>query len=1070
MRNIYSLFVATLLCCSIFEPCMYASESLSDDSAKLFGLVHWDGKKTTNKGVASIPTDPEEWTGNLDYVWTIKTYPYNYGGCHFEDKYYCNFLRIMDGYILEQKAYIYDDKTGEELDVIQLPTAFDLYDGAYYEPEEIIYAFVRDMSTGGYGWARVNPRNAEMKIIKEYPTIQLYGVVITDEGQAYGISGDGGFYSIDRTSGDATLIFRHEDLETKTVPKAHTGAAWDEDNQRIVFAVCNLEKDGGSRLFSVDPSRKTVELLYKFDGLGTQLTGLYFERSLPPYAPSAPTDLKVEFDPGSLTGSLKFTLPSTSIGGGVLTGDVNYVLKIDGEKVKEGSGKSGTPLDIEINVAQAGWHTFHVTCSNESGRGLSAKIERFAGYEAPLAPSDFTARHYGGKMHLAWTLSQETGIKGGPVNVETIQYVIKSNHGDEFITDPGADSYEFSIPDPDEFTPWYFTIAAQNADGMSKPVVSNNVPLGVVKGSYTQDFSQESSKYQFTTVDANNDGTTWEWSESGLMVIRYNVQQAMDDYLTLPPINMEYGEFYVMEFDAAVYNFEEEIEVKLAEDYNQKGMEDAVTVYGPVTLPVNELRKESWTHHDVLVQAPDDNKFFMSIHGISPADRNVILIDNVSLRTLAGGDVPAAVCDLKAVPDSKGKSRVTLSGTIPDKDVAGNPVSSVEYLKITRNGLSVATVPVNGATTFEWVDENASKGENNYVVTTGNSTGDGLNARCSAFTGFVTPNMPENCEIRYSGSDYDSIEFSWSPVMEDLNGRDVSDAVAYDIIRSLDGDMSFVARGQRDSRILESFKNLSEPLFVQYGVYAVVDGKNGDMITSEQIPVGPAYDLPLTEGFQTEIKMAYGLNQNLSSEDSGLFTTNDSEKYQSADGDGGYGVFIGKKSGESATLYTAWLSIAEDAVEPVASIQYFGEGDVIANLIHIGTNVNIADGFKLEKSIETGGMGWQTAVVNLDQYRGQDVRLALKFETVGNTYLRFDDFKVYDKGISKVSEILDTEDFSISSGSGWLDIKCADDVSVEVYSIEGMKIHKCNGSTILNLNPDIYVIVINGMTTKVKVK
>lgn len=1042
----------------------------TEDSGTLYGLVHWDGMQTTNKGVAVLPTTAEEWTGRLNYVWTTRTYPYNYGGVHFEDKYFCDFLRIMDGYILEQKAYILDEKTGEEIDVIQLPTAFDLYDGYYYEPEEIIYAFVRDMSTNYYGWARVNPRTAKMEMVKRYPSITLYGVVVTDEGQAYGISGEGEVYSIDRLTGDAVLLFKHEDLEIKTVPKAHTGAAWDDENKRIVYAVCNLDKDGGSRLFSVDPSKQAVDLMYKLDGYGTQLAGLYFEQAINPLAPASPSDLSVSFPASSLSGTLQFTVPEKYYNGEKLEGEVEYVVKIDGLKVAEGKSNPGTVVNENVTVEEAGWHTFYVRCGNENGNSRSAKLETFVGYEAPLPPSNISARHYGGKMHITWTPSPAIGAKGGPVDVDNIEYVINTSQGETFITDPGVAMFEYSLPVPESFIPWRCTISARNEEGTSSAASGNNVPLGVIKGDYYEDFTKESSKYSFTTLDSNNDGITWQWNEEGLMAIRYNDTLPMDDYLTLPPMNMDYGDFYVLEFDAGVYNFEEEIEVKLSEDYNQAGMDNGVTVYGPVVLPVVNFREESWHHQNVVIQAPDDSKFFISIHGVSPADRNVILVDNVYVRKLASGSVPGAVTDLVATPDSKGGRSVIIKGNLPTKDVSGNSVSSVDYIKIYRNGEFVVTLQTNGESSFTWTDDRAAIGENLYVVTLGNASGDGLNERCTAFVGFVTPKSPEECEIKYLDDNYKSIEFSWTPVTEDLNGKDVTDVVTYDVIRSLDGDLSYAAKGLKKENYTERFSSLKAPVYVQYGTYACVDGVDGDMIASPQVPVGPSYSLPLVEGFNSVIKMAYGLDLDLKNDDSGLFTTNDTEQYQSPDGDGGYGVFIGVSAGESATVYTAWISIPEDAVEPVATIQYFGEGDAIANMIYIGVSTALYENFKLEESIETGGMGWQKAEVDLGAYRGKDVRLALKFETRRNTYLRFDDFRVYDKGESGVEEVLNNGSYMILAGSGFLSVRNTNEASVRIHTLEGKKIHQGEGDITLNVKPGVYVVTVDSESIKVLVK
>lgn len=1045
----------------------------TDDSGKLYALVHWDGKATVNKGLAVLPTDAADWKGQLSYQWKITTpplYPYNYGGCHFEDKYFCTFLRIVDDMILEQKAYTYDDKTGELLNSLQIPTAFNLFDGAYYEPEEIIYASLKDMSTGSMGWARLNPRTARFEMVKPYKDMELYGVAVNENGDAYGISGDGGVYSIDRTNGTPTLLFSHPDLETLTVPKAHTGATWDEDNQRIIFAVCNLDKDGGSRMFSVDPQNQIVDLMYKLDGLGTQLAGLYYEQPVDPGAPDRADNLNVGFEAGSLSGNLSFTLPTKTYDGSMLSGTIDYVVKIDGERVSEGKGNPGQAITVPVSIAKAGWHTFHVKCSNNYGKGRSAKVETYLGYEKPLEPSNVSARYYAGKMHLTWEPSPSLGATGGPVNVGGITYVISSNHGEVFETDPGATAYDYVLDEPAEFTPWYYTVTAKNADGTSASVKSNNVPMGVVKGDYSQKFSTKASQYDFTTIDANNDGKTWEWSEEGFMVMRYNETLAMDDYLTLPPVMMNYGDYYVLEFDAGVYNFEEKFEVKLANDYNMAGMNNGQTVYGPVTLPVIEERQECWHHQNILVKAPDDDKFFLSIHGVSDPDMNVLFVDNVYLRKLNGSGVPAAVTNLQVVADPTGANKATLTGSLPTKDVAGNQLASVDYLKISRNGVAVATVQIAaGASTFEWVDASARAGDNTYDVIAGNAVGDGLSARCATFVGFVAPVAPDECSISYGGDDYNTLELTWSPITEDLNGADVSNVVTYNVIRSYDGDLGYASIGQKKTEFSESFSGLSSPVYIQYGVYGLVNGHEGEMIVSPQVPVGPSCKLPLVEGFLNEIKMPYGIEQYLLTDGAGLYTTNDTDKYQSADNDGGHGVFIGNRAGESATLYTAWLSIPLQAVDPVATIQFFGEGDAISNYIHFGVNTHLAEDFRLAQTFETGGMGWQTAQVKLDQYRGQDIRLALKFETRGNTYLRFDDFRVFDADASGLSEVFADTDFRVSTGKGILSVAGVDGAEVNVYSLDGRKMFRGKGDVTLSLKAGVYIVSACGKSLKVKV-
>ncbi|MDE7125844.1 MAG: hypothetical protein K2O12_05135, partial [Muribaculaceae bacterium] len=91
-----------------------------------------------------------------------------------------------------------------------------------------------------------------------------------------------------------------------------TSGAIDISTGLFYVATCN---DDGSALYQVDIADATTQLLYNMPD-GEELVGMYIARqALDPSAPAAVTDLRAQFADNSLTGTVAFTLPSTTVGG-----------------------------------------------------------------------------------------------------------------------------------------------------------------------------------------------------------------------------------------------------------------------------------------------------------------------------------------------------------------------------------------------------------------------------------------------------------------------------------------------------------------------------------------------------------------------------------------------------------------------------------------------------------------------------------------------------------------------------------------------------------------------------------
>lgn len=69
---------------------------------------------------------------------------------------------------------------------------------------------------------------------------------------------------------------------------------------------------------------------------------------------------------------------------------------------------------------------------------------------------------------------------------------------------------------------------------------------------FSDDFATKESSLIYTIIDANNDNSTWYWSDAkgGVFKCKYDPKNHGDDWLITPPIHMKPGKTYNVSFQA----------------------------------------------------------------------------------------------------------------------------------------------------------------------------------------------------------------------------------------------------------------------------------------------------------------------------------------------------------------------------------------------------------------------------------------------------------------------------------------------------------------------------------------
>ncbi len=376
---------------------------------------------------------------------------------------------------------------------------------------------------------------------------------------------------------------------------------------------------------------------------------------------------------------------------------------------------------------------------------------------------------------------------------------------------------------------------------------------GVLSVPYTQDMTQNVIDL-FQVIDANEDNTTWKWSEDYGTNYSYNYSNAADDYLISMPIALETGKSYVVAVTARAYNasYPEQFEVLIGKEATVAGLTQTVIASTDVTSTEDEEFEGEFS-------VAEDGNYYVAIHATSAANMWRLIVSQLSVVMGADPAAPAAI-ELTAEPGAQGAAEVNLSFTAPANAINGSALSGNLDIKIYRDDALVETLTgVAPGSAQTWTDTDVATHQTyTYYVVAANASGDGQ--KSNKVSVYVGPDDLANVTgVEITAETASTLTFAWDQV-QGLNGGyidlenieysvwtlDSNTGAAVDKLGSTIGETEITVDYDVDE---------GEQDFAYFGVSA----SDGTVETNPSASgaytwalVGAPYDLPILESFQDQ--------------------------------------------------------------------------------------------------------------------------------------------------------------------------------------------------------------------------
>lgn len=723
-----------------------ASQISGTASGEIYGLLIYSSDWTTDPFYGFYKFD---FAGSTYSEYALNNSLFG-AGTYVDGKVYVNVYNEFFGMLIDCQTYVYDFATKEIVDTYVHGTE-DLSQVAVnmtMDPTtEDIYSI--NYSADGSHFELCTFEDGSYTHISSLGETNYFAITIDKEGQMYVIDSAGDVYKMDKTNAQ----LGEKVASTGFSPKYMQSGCWSPLDNKIIWAASN---DSESQILSIDPTTGEVETVCVFDK-GEEFVCLF---STDPFAdeaaPGRPTVEVAYAQPGALTADVTITVPSVTVGGNTLEGNVDMYLSVDGEPYETVNGlQAGAIIERDITLTE-GKHTIGAYCSNEAGgSGATVSVTTYTGEDAPTAVTNIQVNiDEMGQAVITWDAPQGSGINGGWVNPEKLNYTIKRNN-EVIAEDVTATTYTDQLGTNLSYYVWTVTAFCGDKEGMSAD--SEGHQFGeALSIPYSQTFDTESSILLYTIVDNNNDGNTWKFS-SNVLRYSYNMNNNADDYAMTPPIEMTSDKVYELSLNAGAYSstYPERVEVTLGTSLDPA---DHTTTI----IPATDLTKGSMENLMAYFKVPADGKYYVGIHAIS--DANMFYLDVQSISIIEGPslDAPQAVTDVEAIPGEKGANTVTINFKAPTKSFGNEDLTENVAIRVVRGDtLEIATLNLAPGAKGTAFDGEAANGNNSYVIYTNNSAGDGDYVTVTCFCGYAVPGTVENLAI-VPTADNMSATISWS--------------------------------------------------------------------------------------------------------------------------------------------------------------------------------------------------------------------------------------------------------------------------------------------------------------------
>ena len=833
--------------------------------------------------------------------------------------------------------------------------------------------------------------------LKRLP-IDMVAIAASAEGELYSIGLNGALYKLDKTNGNATLIGN-----TGVVPEGYRqSATFDFRSGKLYWAA--MLGASSSALYEVNTTTGAAKRLGVFAN-NEEVTGLYIPFGLAAdEAPSTAENLAVSFPEGSLKGTFSFTIPTENYAADPLTGDVDYKILIDGNEQKSGTSTAGVE---ELELTE-GNHVFAVVLSNAAGQGLTSKMTAYVGHDTPVAVSNLqlSIDNDNYKATLHWD-EPTRGVNNGYIDRDELRYIIKRYPGPVTLeTDYEGNVYYDELPETSGLRSYYYTI--QSYIGEKQGAVAQTPTVNVGKPfevPWSEDFSKAETFSQFTVIDVDNDGWTWEYDRSKKRAVSRNndLYNSNDDndWLISPPLHLYGDRLYDLEFETSsswlwVWAQKEELEVGFGDNATAENYEMVV----PRRI-IQQPEEGMTVKIAVKLRPSKEGTYFVGFHSVTPvANAFTLYIHNIQVMESSLLSSPDSVTNLRLEPAAKGANRATIRFNAPTKDLNGDPLTTLTQIQIVREGDAQEVIATfNNPTPGEelsYQDTKTTNGVNTYLVVPYSGDHKGQASRVSGWVGIDYPTAPRNIKAVLAD---DGIRITWeAPSEVGVNGGYVDPD---DLIYQVADKTGQVLAGATELYDLEftdkNVKLTGQQASNQYYVlpFSELGAHSSGIGVSNVVVTGDPYELPIHESFANG-GASYLWVLTADQDDYGFKTT----KQDFSDGDNGALYFQGSEyfSSVSADFGSGKLSMkGTENPRWVFDFKPYVGRDVVAVCQVQTADFEIHDVLTIDFKTLTGSNDWRTQVIDLSEFKDQPwIRVIVRVTIRGYHQFTIDNITVED--------------------------------------------------------------------------
>lgn len=639
--------------------------------------------------------------------------------------------------------------------------------GAYHLEDNAIYGFANN------GWAKFDCTTHESTILvpiadSEWPRDIIALTYNSNIGKFVGIFKSNGAMTM-ATVDKETAAFGTRVPVTGADTQYIGGLAYDYSSNNYLF---NPNDDDTSTIVAIDADTYAVTTLCSLDDVeyggytyAPETYSLYVDEVKPadPLAPLAPEFVSASFPDGAFTGTVTYTLPTLTVGGTDLSGQVSYTITANGTEIAAGASAPGSEVSASYTASASGDVSFSCVASQDTHVSKSASQSVYIGNDTPAAPLNVTLA----PDVVTWA-PVTTGVHGGYVDVEKMTYTVTIN-GNTVAEGVRGTSCPTNLPVTEPIASYVASVTASCNGLTGEAGRSNDMTFGQPFNLPVSFAPTAKEAAMFSIINNNNDPRTWEYNATNQSFrIRYNSSEAMDDYLLLPPVMIQNADgLYHFKFDTWSISsyYPEKVEVWIGQEATAEAM--TTKILDTTTVTWNELSEDKTL--ECYFPVPKTGRWYVAVKGVSDADMNTLYVNNFSLSQVEGvaAKGPAGVENAVAVPGQNGALTATVNFTLPTKANDGSALAGQVSATVESGVDSKVVSGAPGST--QTVELTTVQGDNNITIQTKQGDLNGFPVVLNVYTGVVVADVVSNFKMTTDQTNY-GIDLSFDAPESGVDG------------------------------------------------------------------------------------------------------------------------------------------------------------------------------------------------------------------------------------------------------------------------------------------------------------